>query len=74
MNPEQALASPKRAEIVHVFTAVLYPWTDDSEERLIELGMTGLPLVPGAPTGLGLDAANMAGNSRPRTTGSATAW
>ena len=46
----------------------------DSEERLIELGMTGLPLVPGAPIGLGLDAANMAGNSRPRTTGSATAW
>ena len=46
----------------------------DSEERLIELGMTGLPLVPGAPTGLGLDAANMAGNSRPRTTGSGTAW
>ena len=74
VNPEQALASPKRAEIVHVFTAVLYPWTDDSEERLIELGMTGLPLVPGAPIGLGLDAANMAGNSRPRTTGSATAW
>ena len=34
-------------------------------QMTVKTGMTGLPLVPGAPTGAGLDAANMARNKQP---------
>ena len=44
------ISSPKRVGIVHVFTAVRYSFTDDSEEKLLKVGLTGLPLIPKGAT------------------------